>query len=455
MGLFNKETKLVRTFQPPPTPPPQRILSGGEVDEQKQCLFLSMLPSEIRNEIYYLVFGVSTTTEEEGENIKNEAVGGDEREISFQSLRCSTSNGFGNQKQSSDMGLRLSRTSELRREQDRTPAAQNSDADTRTGISSNDLELDLQEARPDVEPSVPAHGLSLLLTCRKISQEATILAFNTYTFAIASSKLTTFFALRQSTAHLSREQFSAITTLALDLPLGYTNSYQKAAEFISNAMLLFTTVQRLTIRVQKGRTANQQAHMQDIFPTSNDGGPVRDEALRRYVPNWLSGTVHYVVDGRSFSWQTGYKWRVEWPQFNSPVYVEAMEYVGPTDGWNTTGSMPPEAAGVVDGVELCVCGCGELCWLTAHLVQETGRQVKVGVVYYGDAETEELRMMRVKLKTLANGMYPLPLTWLQGGDAAVWDVTEKYWNDLRARNGNLMAIWKSRTWRLWGSSGFK
>ena len=217
-------------------------------------------------------------------------------------------------------------------------------------------------------------------------------------------------------------------------------------------MLLFPTVQRLTIRVKNGKQANHQAHMQDIFPTANSEGPVRDAALRRYVPHWFRGTIQPVINGSSFSWQTGHKWRVEWPQFDSPAYIQGMEYINPTEGWQMTGSMSPEAVGVVDGVELCVCGCGELRWLAALLVQETGRKVEVGVVYYGDAEAEELRKMKIKLKPLKDGVVPLPLTWLQGGDAAVWEADEKYWNDLRASKGDLTSMWNLKTWRFWGSS---
>lgn len=441
--LFNKETKLARTFQPPPTPPPQRILSGGEVHEQKECLFLTRLPSEIRNEIYYLVFGTPTEFEDEGQIIEDEEDKGD---ISLQSLRSSTSYDFGNRKKSSDTDLRPPRTSGLRAEQDRTSETRDANVDPRLSFTSNDLDPDLPEPGPDVEPSLPAHALSLLLTCRKISQEATILAFNTYTFTLTSTKSTTFFDLHRSTAHLSPEQFSAITTLALELPLDYTGCYGKASDFFSNAMLLFPTVQRLTIRVQNGKRAKQQEHMPILFHIPNAEGPVRDAAMRRYVPNWLRGTIQSVVNGSSFSWQTGHKWRVEWPQFDSPAYVQGMEYVNPEDGWQMTGSMSSEAAGVVDGVELCVCGCGELCWLAARLVQETGRKVEVGLVYYGDADAEELRKMKIRLEPLKEGADPLPLTWLQGGAAAVWEADEKYWNELRASKGNFTGMWKLGTW---------
>jgi hypothetical protein len=448
MGLlFNKETKLVRTFQPPPTPPPQRILSGGEVHEQRECLFLR-LPSEIRNEIYYLVFGTPTEIEYEEKSMEDEDDGGDR---CLQSLRISTSYDLGNRTRSLDTYLRPLRTLGLRGEQDRMPETRDADVDPRLSFASNNLELDPQEPGPDVEPSMPAHGLSLLLTCRKVSQEATILAFNIYTFNLTSSKPASFFILRHSTAHLSPKQFSAITTLALDLSPDFRSSYRKASDFLSNAILLFPTVQRLTIRVPKGKRANQQAHMLDMFSTLDAEGPVRDAALRRYVPNWLSSTIQHVVNSPSSSWQTGHKWRVEWPQFDSPLYVQGMEYANPIEGWQMTGSMPQEAAGVVEGVKLCICGCGELRWLAAHLVQETGRRVKIGVEYCRDAEAEELRKMKIRLEPLKGGADPLPLTWLQGGDAAGWEVDEQYWNELRAKKGNFTAMWKLRTWRFWGS----
>ncbi|KAF2790328.1 hypothetical protein K505DRAFT_199666, partial [Melanomma pulvis-pyrius CBS 109.77] len=291
---------------PPPTPPPQRVLSHGVIHEQRGCEFLTRLPSELRNRIYCLVFGAGTV----GEEI----------------------------------------------------------------------------------PAPPAHPLSLLLT-----------------------------------------SYSGI-------------HYHHATSFLANSMLLFPTVQRLEIRVQRSRHVSQQAHMPEVFLWDSGETPTRVAALRQYAPGWLRATVHNAVNGASFSWQTGQKWRTQWPQFDSPSYVESMEFANAIEGWAMTGSMSAEAVGQVDGVELCVCGCGNPSWVLARLIQETGRQVEVRVAYCGDGDEMDLKKMKVRLEPLEEGtVEPLPLTWLHGGSAAGWDADEKYWHALRARKGNLTA-----KWRLWG-----
>jgi hypothetical protein len=390
MGIFFKEAQLIRTFQPPSSPPRPRVLDGGEVNEQKACLFFTKLPSEIRNEIYYLVFGTPTVLEEEGERL----------------------------------------------EEERTSESEDSAVVGRPRSESIELERELEETGPDIKPARRAHALSPLLTCRKVSQEATVLAFTTYTFTISHHKSSLFFTLRNSTTHLSPKQFGAITNVALSLRSDY--SRYKASDFLSNAMLLFPTVRHLTIRVPAGTHTEVQARRPDTFLLPTSPAAIHEAALNRYVPVWLLRTVQKAVNGRSFSWQTGQKWRVEWPQFKSAAYRQETEYFGPGYGWHIAGSMSLDAAGCVPGVQLCACGCNELRWLDVRLVQDTGRTVHVGVVHYRDVEAEDEyeQEIHVRLKPLDQGVKPLPVRWSQGGDAAAWEVDDKYWDRLRARKGS-------------------
>ncbi|KAF2703964.1 hypothetical protein K504DRAFT_507490 [Pleomassaria siparia CBS 279.74] len=432
--LFRIETPVKRMFSPPLPPPPQRIPSELPVDPQKGCAFLTKLPPELRNEIYTLVFGAGFEEEKIPEQVEDDKVDG-EGEVEVE----------GGMNGSSSVNLHTPRVSNTEEEMGETSMCEKSDLPRPTP--------------PPPEPAPkPAHALSLLLTCRAISQEATILAFATHTFTLRQSSLShshhTFHSLKHSTAHLSPLQFSSITSLALDFHRGFSYQKHETSLFIANAMLLFPTVQRLQIRVKKSKASNAIAHH-----TADSGSytrepmeeslEIRNQALKRYVPSWWYGRVNEAIDGRAFSWQTGHKWRVEWPQFDSPFYTEYAEYTDDDDAshaWNRGGggTTSPDA-----DVDMCPCGCGALRWLSAHLIQETGRVVHVSVVYNGDGDAEALAAMKVQLRPLVHSVVePLPVQWVNGTEGAIWDVDEAYWEEKRRRNQALVD--KVKGWKRWG-----
>lgn len=274
---------------------------------------------------------------------------------------------------------------------------------------------------PTDPPPPPAHPLSLLLTCRKANQEATILAFHTHTFAIPQP-LTTFLALRHRTSLLSPQQLVAISSHAHDVTLAVnaTNMGQIAAS-IANSLLAFPGLASIELRIQRSAPFDATAEHGEV----SYWGWVRTEKPPR-VAAWLHTALEDVVLGRSVSWQAGAKWSVEWvaETAGSGAVVEAAVACDDEDAVH-------EAVEQAEGIELCACGCGMPSWREARLVQEGGRKVDVKVVYYGDPRRE----LESHLFKLVPGVEPLPVTSLPDGDGRGfgWDGEKEYWDRIRRK----------------------
>ncbi|KAF2741506.1 hypothetical protein EJ04DRAFT_571586 [Polyplosphaeria fusca] len=388
-AMFKFQRVRNRKFKPPMEPLPQRVLATQPMNAQIECAFYTRLPPEIRNDIYKLVFSTNA-------GIVTDTAKSKEQDQSRRSP-------------SLDIIPRSS-----------TPIAEDSTTLWKKMIWTT---------APPLEPQ--AHPLSILLTCRRINQEATVLAFNTYAFIF--STVTTFHRLRTSTSHLSRLQFDAISRLAYDFDVSFTYNHRQAADFAANAILLFPNISRVELCCRRFSVLPNQMHVPFAYREETDF----EEATRKYVPHWYSDALKDVVENRSFSWQKGSRWKVEWPQIDADPPEFEMEYTyGSYDRpvrlrW--VGGVPESEEDAPRGTAMCCCGCGDLVWTKGLLVQETGRRVEIETVFYGcKNEYESERERRGLLVRLREGAERLSLVERSGGMG--WEVDRKYWERLRKRN---------------------
>jgi len=154
--------------------------------------------------------------------------------------------------------------------------------------------------------SVEAHPLSFLLTCRKVHQEASTIAFREYTFPLSTDNNYAFFTLmRDANLILSSHQIQTITSFSYDLrrsygckrDLGYENS-----NIIGTAILVFPNLERFEFRVLRGRKAFEDVHC-SYDPREYEH--VHVEAIRKYVPHWFHSIIVGVMKGCAYKWQAG------------------------------------------------------------------------------------------------------------------------------------------------------
>lgn len=416
-----------RRFKLPSKPVPRKELEWdrADVNEQTQCGFLTRLPAEIRNEVYRLVFETNSGLYEEDperpvENERSLEGGGKNWNWDF------------NRDDEEVGGARDREDIE----------GENVDKDKITTKTSNAI------IRKRVDESRPAHPLSLLLTCRLINLEATLLAFSTYTFATSHQLYTTFFTLQIVVSHLSYYQFNAITNLAFDIYRDYAAETGKVSDFLSNTLLLFPGVKRLEVRCKRGIDHPNTVHTGMFDAVTYDIGgknAMQEEwmgrAAKRYVPRWFQTTLHHVVCGRAYSWQKGQKWCIYYPALEYPQLTFQTDFSSP-NAPETTAVISPDYAGLLPGIELCTCGCGSASWVLAQLVQETGRKVEVEVLFYEDSEAERERERKGLTVRLRPNVEHLPVVNVNGGRGLVWDAHEEYWSGLRMRKGWILGGWK-------------
>ncbi|CAO2649877.1 Nn.00g011690.m01.CDS01 [Neocucurbitaria sp. VM-36] len=292
------------------------------------------------------------------------------------------------------------------------------------------------------------HTLSLLLTCHKVNHEATNLAFYTYTFAIATHLEPTFISLRNKTSHLSAPQIFAITALSYDLGRKYTHRNIEVSNIITNGILTFPSLSRFEIYIQRGHKYEQEVHYSPML-TGRTFNDLHKDAIEKYAPIWFDDRIlRPIANGHTFSWQSGDKWTVEWPQVDTP-YLSVINSEDIHGELITKPYMGTEAIGAVRGVHLCVCGCDEVCWLSANLVQQTGRRLLIDTFFYSAEEgfkTSEEQYPHLKIR-LRPGAQPLPVTeGPTGANAGTtsfgYEADEEYWDGIRRRNWKLDAIWK-------------
>lgn len=312
--------------------------------------------------------------------------------------------------------------------------------------------------------SVESHPLSLLLVCRKIYMEASVLAFATHTFPIPyECDLSTYVDMKGTISHLSQQHVLAITSLSHDLRRTYAiqQAGYRTANILANSILLFPNLRRFEIRILRGTRSSSWSH----HSWSHDSHVENDLhacAVHKYAPPWFAYTIlRSISAGWVHSWQEGQHWNIEWPQLKDWSYFDVHEKCNTAGDMFLVPSMQLEAIGHVRGVHLCSRECGQVNWLSADLVRETGRRVAVDAIYYGleDRPTPDLSMdfllkMRLGHKAVILKEGTAPVTpEAQSHDRSApasgftYEPGAMYWDNLGVRNGD----WKAKCRVAWNS----
>lgn len=404
--VFPEPPPAKRLFEPSPQPPPPRVLSDRPIRGQEQSVFLTKLPAEVRNRIYEFAFEGRGTLEDNEEQQEEEEIPSGERGDKSSSLP--------------------------------------EEAATNEGGC---LEV---ESTP-VPAAKQRHPLSLLLTCRQINLEATLLAFTHHNFTIRR-KIHAFHDLRMQTALLSPGQIATITSLAYEVAQPYNAMpISRGSRFLASALVLFPAVTRLELRIE--RTRDEQG--------SNPHNPASGDRLKpACVMTWLWATLKEVLGGRFVGgWQAGQKWELEWPLMDEDIKLASeinQLYIDGESVFGPTARAMREAYLRNSGVDRCVCACRLPSWNRVWLVQETGRRVRVDVMYYGDwvmarEKARKMELLRHKVK-LMPGAERLPVRSLSGEVAVAGEGVQEMrgfgW-DGEERQDVGWGNW----WRTLGSSG--
>jgi hypothetical protein len=197
--------------------------------------------------------------------------------------------------------------------------------------------ISLERQQRDRSAQTPS--LHLLLTCRLINKEATVLAFSTYTFT-PSNLLTQYLFHHNAMRHLLPTQFAVLSRIALDRSDNYFEWYQcrHASDVISAILLLFPGIKSVELRCQRGGRGfySTQSYIHYAFftaelPTPGDHLPVSqrekkkkgemsvERLLARHIPRWFQMIICDVMKGRSehvstVKWEQAPGWRVAFPQ---------------------------------------------------------------------------------------------------------------------------------------------
>jgi hypothetical protein len=299
--------------------------------------------------------------------------------------------------------------------------------------------------------SLEAHPLSLLCTCQQLYNEASVLAFGRYVFPLSSPAFEMLWSMRNAISHLSSQQVQAITAISHDLRAD--NRGYQTAKGMSNAIMLLPNLKHIELRVLRSRLP---AHEIDplIYTVNLEA---REYTARKFVPRWIYKSITGFAADYSYRWQTGERWKVEWPQANDDKFFCISEDIDSTGALRHSPSMSPEAVGNVYGVQMCPCTCGNVEWVSADLVQETGRRIAVDTVYYGpeyrplpalDAEIAFRMKMGLSAIILKEDAPRLELTEqpCDAGEVSVqgyaYEPDEDYWEAKRRRNGDWMALFR-------------
>lgn len=288
----------------------------------------------------------------------------------------------------------------------------------------------------------PPHQLSLLLTCKRVHAEAHVLAFETYAFPLPSTT-NAYVRLRDRVSHVSAQHMMCITVLTA---LGTSNT----AASLTYALILFPSLRTFIVQegvmhlagATPGCCRRNQVPSGFAYPMGVlDGITQRpeDRAVARYATRVLTSLVHAVSSGYAHKWQQGEKWSVEWPQLESSyMYTQVQIEFNEMD---EDLVMDTEALSAVNGVDVCACGCGDVSWTGAELVQEGGRRVRVCVAYCTREEQhacDESLSAYYEVQLLPGTTPASDVVAERAGIS--YEPDEAYWEGLRRRNGNLGAL---------------
>ncbi|KAJ4401625.1 hypothetical protein N0V91_007797 [Didymella pomorum] len=144
-------------------------------------------------------------------------------------------------------------------------------------------------------------------------------------------------------------------------------------------------------------------------------------------------------------WQTGEMWQVEWPQLDSEyMYTKVRSEFNKLE---EDLVFDADALGAIDGVDLCGCGCGDVSWTAANLIQEGGRRVRVHIVFCTRAEQYAYDPSWDKYHEVKLIPGTAPESSVIAERAGVrYEPDEEYWEGMRRKNGNL-GTWCRGLWK--------
>jgi hypothetical protein len=298
------------------------------------------------------------------------------------------------------------------------------------------------------ELSLEPHPLSLLLACQRTYLEASILAFKYHIFPLSTSlNPSTFISMRNSTTHLSSSQTHAITTLSYSLRKDYTELHHSsgAVSIIANTILLFPYLKRFEICIPRGKRKPHEMHSSTLKSDSHMYLNAHSGTIENFAPHWFTASLlGPLTQGHAYAWQAGEHWSIKWPQIGNGAYFGVPNDCYP----HLTLVMSPDAVGNVRGVHMCPCRCGNVEWTAVDVVQETGRKIAIGAVYYGlqygdmpGLERDELLKARRGFKAviLKKGSAPLDVV---DARSYLYEADDDYWEQIRWRNGDWGTIWR-------------
>jgi hypothetical protein len=299
--------------------------------------------------------------------------------------------------------------------------------------------------------SLEAHPLSLLLTCQQLYNEASVLAFVRYIFPLSPNPaFQAYSSMRNAVLHLSSQHIQAIT--AISHVLQTVGFGEQAAKVMANAIRLFPNLNYFQIRILRTRLPVNNIH--NIAYTSELDE--HEYAIGNFVSQWLQHSLLGSAMG-GYAWQEGERWKVKWPQLDDENYFRTSEGVNPDGEKRYVPFMSSEVVGHVRGVQMCFCGCGNIEWTIADLVQQTGRKVAVDTVYYGpesrplpdlDANTMLRLKKGPKAVILKENVPRLNLLERSSHSASMrvqgyaYDPDRNYWITQGWRNGDWKALYR-------------
>lgn len=284
-------------------------------------MFLSVLPPEIRNAIYNAIEWDEVAKPKAPKSFDD--IGG----IQIQEDLSDEEGGYGN-----GQGSHQVRPSKGRRNTLEGRWGRMATATTASSPLIPDSELAAAKLAKRLEKvRQSAHPLALLLTCRQINYEATLIAFGAHTF-MTPTHLNVLHKLQHSTSLLSSTQIAAIGSIAYKFPIPRDFATRETtvnpALFIANALVHFPGLQRIKVILQRfpDEIVSWELMSQTTYARGSGGsgeGAQRTGECR--VPIWWCELMDRLIEGTIVRWQTGQKWTLYWTQDESVESLREYE----------------------------------------------------------------------------------------------------------------------------------
>ncbi|CAI6336958.1 unnamed protein product [Periconia digitata] len=356
----------------------QQDHTAAPIEPQRRCLFLSRFPPEIRNVIYEHVDWNPRSKpgipEAEG------------------------TTGYGDSGEEED-DMSSNKTEQSGKDVD----------------SSKSLSQEVLRARQS------RHPLALLLSCRQIYHEASLIAFRTYILIVDTQRRYALLSMIQHRTPLSPSlQLHAISSLVYTFP--QPTAMRTPVYFIANSLVHFPSLKHIKVIMQR--------YTNEILPGGLFHLPRYHKHDDRkssqcFAPYWWcnSLSVGNVLWSNELQRNKDEKWSVHWPQDAALEEYSTIHSGGSED--QPQPSLPmveapldteegvrrqtlakwlrdrseddaevrqirlAAAAIAQDGVyESCICRCERPSWMKAELVHEEGRRVVAVAEYQESAKVE-------------------------------------------------------------------